>query len=162
MMPRLAWGLSAGAVASAQLICAQPAFGAEPPLALVSAGSQARTELHLTAYRTGYRTSAFVREVREVELPAGRLAVSLPDVPNTVERASVSIRVLEGAPVEVLEQTYSYDLLSPRSMLESAEGAAVTFDKPNAHSGELQPIAASVVSSGQQAQGRGPVLRTAE
>ncbi|MBI5537621.1 MAG: hypothetical protein HY898_33165 [Deltaproteobacteria bacterium] len=130
---------------------------AAPP-ATAQCGAESRRELHVTAYRSGWPTFAFVREIREVDLPAGSVSLSLSDVPDTVQRETVGMKVLEGAPLDVLEQTFGYDLLGPRALMRAAQGESIVLDHANAHSGELQPVPARVTATNDQ----GTVLQTQE
>lgn len=124
----------------------------------VSSGAGDRRELHVTAYR-GYPPFAFVREVREVDLPASKeLRLSLADVPDTVRRETVGLRVIEGAPLEVKEQTYGYDLFTPEALMRAAQGEGVVYDHANAHTGNLVPVQATVIASGNE----GAVVRAAD
>ncbi len=115
----------------------------------------AREQLHVTAYRTGHRGTAFVREVREVDIPAGEVRIALRGVPNTVEPASVIMRVIDGPALEVLEQTYSFDVMTPGALLRAAEGSRITVDVAGVHDGKLRAVEADVVASEQ-----GGVVRT--
>lgn len=115
-----------------------------------------RTELHVTAYRAGYQETAFLREIREVDIPAGEVRIALQGVPDTVQRESVSIRIVEGPPVDVLEQTYAYDILTPAAVMKASEGTNIVVDTVGAHDGKLHPITAAVVA----ANSEGTVLRT--
>ena len=115
----------------------------------------AREQLHVTAYRTGHRGTAFVREVREVDIPAGEVRIALRGVPNTVEPASVIMRVIDGPALEVLEQTYSFDVMTPEALMRTAEGTRIIVDVAGVHDGNLRPVEADVVASEQ-----GGVVRT--
>ncbi len=131
---------------------------AQPTPSEVSSGAGDRRELHVTAYR-GYPPFAFVREVREVDLPSSRqLRLSLADVPDTVRRETVGLRVIDGAPLEVTEQTYGYDLFTPEALMRAAQGEGVVFDHANAHTGNLVPVQATVIASGNE----GAVVRAAD
>jgi len=126
--------------------------------AIVYSPASDRRELHVTAYRS-YPAFAFVREVREIELPLARdLYLSIADVPDTVRRETISLRVLEGPPIPVAEQTYGYDLFTPQALMRAAEGEQIVYDHPNAHSGDLGAVKAGVVASGNE----GAVVRTAD
>jgi hypothetical protein len=114
----------------------------------VVAGSEARQELFVTVYTSGGQQTAFVRELREVDLPAGDLSVSLRDVPETVERETILVRVVDGAPLDVLEQSYNYDLLSPNSIMRAAEGERASLDIAHPHNGELHSVQGRLLTSG--------------
>ena len=144
----------------AALLAALPAVwtpAQAEPRKVVSEPS-ARKELHVTAYRSGRQDTAFLREVREVDIPAGEVRIALQGVPDTVQRESVTIRVLEGPPVEVLEQTFAYDVMTPASLMHAAEGTDITVDAVGVHDGNLRPMQVHVMASGHG----GTVVRTNE
>ncbi|MFW5739228.1 MAG: DUF4139 domain-containing protein [Myxococcota bacterium] len=144
---------------SLALLSASPSFadhaGAAPRH--VESGLGTRMELNVTAYRTGRQDTAFLREVREIEIPAGEVKIALRGVPDTVQRETVSIRVVDGPPVEVLEQTFSYDLMTPSALMRAAEGTDITVEVEGVHDGKLHPVRVHVVASQEE-----PVLRTPE
>jgi hypothetical protein len=144
----------------AALLVALPAIWTSAqaePRKVVSEPS-ARKQLHVTAYRTGREDTAFLREVREVDIPAGEVRIALQGVPDTVQRESVTIRVLEGPAVEVLEQTFAYDIMTPASLMHAAEGTDITVDAVGVHDGKLRPMPVHVMASGRD----GTVVRTNE
>jgi len=145
------------AATCAAAITLSTAASAAPPSS-VGCGAEARRELHVTAYRHGWPTFAFVREIREVDVPAGGVSLSLSDVPETVQRETVRMKVLQGPPLEILEQTFGFDLLGPRSLMRAAQGDTIVLDHANAHTGELQPVGARVTATNDQ----GTVLQTQE
>jgi hypothetical protein len=153
-----AWIRMGGAAGvGAALLGAWCSIAFASPLDVVS-DPASRRELHVTAYRTGHDGTAFLREIREVEIPAGEVRISVQGVPDTVERETVHIRVLEGPPVEVLEQTFGYDVLTPEGILHAAEGADIVLEQASQHTGALRPIRARVIA----ASGEGAVYRTSE
>lgn len=149
-----------GWVLAACLLGALPAAAdtASADARSVESEASARKELHLTAYRTGGRDTAFLREVREVDIPAGEVKIALRGVPDTVQRETVGIRVIEGPPVRVLEQTFSYDVMTPEALMRAAEGSTIAVDVQGVHDGRLHPVDAQVMASGRE----GTVLRTSE
>jgi len=117
--------------------------------ASVSAGAESRKQLFVTVYTTsGYQQTAFIRELREIEVPAGDVSIRLQDIPETVERESILLRVVEGDPIEILEQSYNYNLLSPSAVMRSAEGESATLDIARPNTGELRSIQGRLLTGG--------------
>jgi hypothetical protein len=99
---------------------------------------------------------ALVREIREIELAEGRIALEYRDVAAHVQPESVHVRSLEGASMlSVFEQDYRYDLLSPRKLLEKAVGKRVRVYRWNEAKGAEEGFDAEVLA----ANGDTPVLR---
>jgi hypothetical protein len=81
--------------------------------------------LSLTVYNSDV---ALVRDVRRLRLPAGNLELRFADVAAQIEPATVRIVSLTAPPdLEVLEQDYRYDLLSPQKLLQKYVGKQVTL-----------------------------------
>ena len=77
-----------------------------------------REEVGITVYNQNF---GLVREVRNVDLSAGRTALEFRDVSEQIEPETVAIKSLGGT-LHVLEQNYRYDLLSPQKLLEKYVG----------------------------------------
>ena len=121
--------------------------------------------VEVTVYNQGF---GFVKEIRELNLSAGRQVVRIEDVPSTIEASSVGIRNLtDPMAFEVLEQNYQYDLISPIAILNKSVGAKVRFirtigNQKDVLEGTLISSPTSVVSTGDgsQMQYNGMVIRT--
>lgn len=77
---------------------------------------------------TVYNDFAVVRDVREITLPKGTLEVEYRDVAKTVDRSSVRVTARgheEGFAVR--QQTFQFDLLNRRSLLERYIGKTVKY-----------------------------------
>jgi hypothetical protein len=85
-------------------------------VALSVAGAAAARELQITVYNSDL---GLVRDVREIEPPAGGGEVSVADVAARIDPTSVHLQSLtrEGG-ITVLEQNYRFDLASPDRILE--------------------------------------------
>ena len=158
MSAQVRWTAGCAWVLAACLLGVLPTQRASASVRSVESEASARKALHVTAYRTGGQDTAFLREVREVEIPAGEVKIALRGVPDTVQRETVGIRVIEGPPIEVLEQTFSYNVMTPKELLRAAEGTSIVVDVRGVHDGKLRPVEAQVMASGNG----GPVLRTSE
>ena len=88
-----------------------------------TAGEQ--KELAVTVYNSNV---ALVRDVRQIRLPTGTIDLRYMDIAAQVNPATVHIVSLT-APKElnVLEQNYEYDLLSPEKLLQKYVGKEVTL-----------------------------------
>ncbi|NCO69789.1 MAG: DUF4139 domain-containing protein, partial [Acidobacteria bacterium] len=107
------------------------AVAAQPPVLVSRAG--AGRQLSLTVYNVG---RALVRDARSVTLPEGRVALEFRDIAAKVLPETVAI---EAAGVQVLEQNYEYDLLSPQTLLAKYLGRDVTLvlEEPGPAPGEV-------------------------
>jgi hypothetical protein len=87
-----------------------------------------QTDLAVTVYNSNI---ALVRDVREVDLPAGVVDLRLEDIAATVNPTTVHFRSLsEPRLVRVLEQNYQFDLLDPERLLRKYLGRDVTLVRP--------------------------------
>jgi hypothetical protein len=91
----------------------------------VTSTEQDQKELAVTVYNSNV---ALVRDVRRLRLPAGTLELRYMDIAAQVNPATVHIVSLS-APKElnVLEQNYEYDLLSPQKLLQKYVGRELTL-----------------------------------
>jgi hypothetical protein len=84
-----------------------------------------QTDLALTVYNSNI---ALIRDVRQLQLPAGTFRLKFMDIAATVNPATVHFRSLtEPEKVGVLEQNYEYDLLEPNKLLNKYVGKEVTL-----------------------------------
>lgn len=123
--------------------------------------------VEITVYNQGF---ALVKEVRTLDLAAGRQQVLIENVAERIEPTSVGIRVAEGERLfTVLEQNYQYDLISPAAILNKAVGKTIVFNRvlPDGRQERIEGILLSsptavVAGLGQQQQRtwNGMVLRT--
>ncbi len=91
----------------------------------VTSTEQDQKELAVTVYNSNV---ALVRDVRRVRLPEGTVNVRYMDIAAQVNPATVHIVSLT-APndLNVLEQNYEYDLLSPQKLLQKYVGKELTL-----------------------------------
>lgn len=81
--------------------------------------------IEITVYNANF---GLVKEVRTVTLAKGRQELRVEDVPSAIDPTSVGIKSLSAnMPIEMLEQNYQYDLLSPDSILAKSVGKRVRF-----------------------------------
>lgn len=86
-----------------------------------------------------------VRDQRRIELQQGVFTLPFRDVAARIDPTSVAFAALDNpGAVDVLEQNYEYDLLTPEALLEKYVGEMVTLYMP-ADSGEI-PVPARLLS----------------
>jgi hypothetical protein len=90
---------------------------------VTSSGDQ-RVSVAVTVYNDG---RGLVREERTLDLTAGLNEVRFMDVAEQIQAPTVRVAPIEGAPFNVLEQNYEYDLLSPAKLLDKFVGRTVTL-----------------------------------
>ncbi len=79
--------------------------------------------LELTIYNNN---RAFIHELREVNVPAGKQRLIYPNVPRSLITASV-VPDFSGLPVTLYSQNYVYDLINLDSMLQKSIGHKIYF-----------------------------------
>ena len=110
------WGLLLAAVAV-------PAAAQQ----VVSTGGQG--DVAVTIY-TG--ELALVTDTRQTNLPAGPAKLEFPDVSTRIRPETVS---LVGTGLEIVEQNFDFDLLSPTAMMQKAVGQEITLIRTNPATG---------------------------
>ncbi|MGE0668118.1 MAG: DUF4139 domain-containing protein [Sphingomonadales bacterium] len=88
-----------------------------------------RKSLSLTVYSGDM---ALVRDTRTVSVDAGRNVLSFVDVAAQIQAETALIK---GAPFDVIEQNFDFDLLSPDKLLEKAVGRTVKLYRTNPSTG---------------------------
>jgi len=81
-----------------------------------------RVSVAVTVYNDG---RGLVREERNIDLSAGVNEVRFMDVAEQIQAPTVRVAPVEGAPFNVLEQNYEYDLLSPAKLLDKYVGQTI-------------------------------------
>jgi hypothetical protein len=102
-----------------------------------------RKDVGITVYNDGF---GLVREVRDVNLGTGRTALEFRDVAALIEPETVAIKPLGGARVNVLEQNYRFDLLTPQKLLEKYVGRRVRLYRYSEKLGKEDTFDADVLS----------------
>lgn len=117
-----------------------------------------RKSLAVTIYNNGI---GLVRETREVRLPArGRVQLDFQGVAPTIRAPSVALSAVD-APraLEIVEQSYRYDVLSPPSLTRRAAGLPVSVHRVEPGSGKMVRVPGTALAD---FMGMTPVLRTDE
>lgn len=97
-----------------------------PPTAT---GGSAQGDLSVAIYTDNV---ALVQDVRTLTLANGRVRQDFPDVSAAIRPETVSLVVPDATTVE---QNFDYDLLSPSSLMEKAEGETITLVRTNPATG---------------------------
>ena len=150
------WPVLGGVALSALLAFAPhesttPAPGPEPAGERWVSGLEQRESVALTVYNQGF---GLVREVRNLDIPAGEVALEFGGVASSIQPETVHLRALSDGPLSVLEQNYQFDLLSPQKLLEKYVGRTVTIYRWSSETQREEPVQAEVLSVHQ-----GTVLR---
>ena len=101
----------------------------------------AQGDVAVTIYSGG---TALVQDTRRLSLPAGVSRQEFPDVSNQIRPATVR---LSAAGVDIVEQNYDYDLLSPQALMEKAVGQTITLVRTNPATGAETRETARVLAS---------------
>ncbi|HEX8215678.1 MAG TPA: DUF4139 domain-containing protein [Allosphingosinicella sp.] len=75
---------------------------------------------------------ALVQDSRQLNLPARRSRQEFPDVSAQIRPETVT---LSGEGIEVVEQNFDYDLLSPQALMQKAVGETITVVRTNPATG---------------------------
>ena len=81
---------------------------------------------------TIYSELALVEDVRTLDLPSGTTRQEFKDVSAAIRPETVT---LEGDGIEIVEQNFDYDLLSPAQLMAKAEGQEITIIRRNPATG---------------------------
>ena len=89
-----------------------------------------------------------VREVRQVSLPAGTFELEYADVADKIVAPSVHIvSRTDPKAVDVVEQNYKFDVLTPSRLMERAVGTDITFVRENPATGEETRVTARLLAN---------------
>ena len=135
--------LTAVAVPSSTEPPAREATPATQEAPRLQSTSDQRDAIAITVYNQNF---GLVREIRTLDLTAGRLALEYGDVASGIQPETVHIRPIGGGGLKVLEQNYQYDLLSPQKLLEKYVGGRVNVYRTNPRTGVDEAVVAEVLS----------------
>jgi hypothetical protein len=117
------------------------------------AGSEAAVTTTTIAEQTGMAVTIYnsnlglVKDLRVLHLPKGRSELRFMDVATAIMPASVHIRSLsDAAGLNVLEQNYEYDLLSPQKLMDKYVGKEVKLYQKNPYSEREEVVTATLLS----------------
>lgn len=92
---------------------------------------------------TIYSQMALVEDKRTITLPAGVSRQEFPDVSAAIRPETVT---LGGAGIDIVEQNFDYDLLTPDSLMRKAQGQTVTLLRTNTATGAETKDSAKVLA----------------
>ncbi len=117
-----------------------------------SSSAKSRQKVAITIYNSNF---GLVREERRLDLGRGRVELAFADVSAHIQPETVHLRALDAPDqLQVLEQNYRYDLLTPEKLLEKYVGKQVKVVRYNEKLGTDETKIADVL-----AVESGPVLR---
>ncbi len=121
--------------------------GAAPTVSTVAD----QTGIAITIYN---QNLGLVKDRRTIRLGAGSGELRFMDVAAQIIPTSVSIASLAGGELQVLEQNYEYDLLSPQKLTDKYVGKEVKLYQKNPQTEREEVVAATLLSNND-----GPVYR---
>lgn len=117
---------TAALVALSLLLSQNPVFGAEEILV----ENDKNVDMAVSIYNNNL---GFVRDTRKVDLQSGDNSIAFEGVASQIQAATA---MLTGADIDVVEQNYDYDLLTPTNILEQFVGKEVKTVIQNPTTGE--------------------------
>jgi hypothetical protein len=104
--------------------CQTPAQIPNPsqPVAQLQSDKTQRRAVAVTVYNQNF---GLVHETRRLALRRGKVELAFKDVSAHIQPETVRLRGASGAQLDVLEQDYRYDLLTPSKLLEKYVGRSV-------------------------------------
>jgi hypothetical protein len=111
------------------LLAAAAAAPAFAQTADVGSPRSAQGDVAVTIYNNDL---ALVQDRRQLALPASRSRQEFPDVSAQIRSETVS---LAGEGIEIVEQNFDYDLLSPQALMSKAVGETITLVRVNPATG---------------------------
>jgi hypothetical protein len=142
---RLSRGLRLGLCASLLVACQAPARApGRGPTTLRQSEKGQRESVAVTVYNQNF---GVVKDTRRLLLAPGLVELSFKDVSANVQPETVQLHSLtQGARLQVLEQNYRYDLLSPSKLLEKYVGKSITVYRYDEKTGQDVKKSADVLS----------------
>ena len=131
---------------------------AAEPLRDVASSAADREAVAVTVYNDDL---ALVKERRRVDLAGGLTRLSLRDVAAQLRPETALLRAVSGQPLNLIEQNFDFDLLTPQKLLEKYVGREVTVIRSHPTTGEDRRERATVLAAG-QAGYQNAVLRFAD
>ncbi|HSB51266.1 MAG TPA: DUF4139 domain-containing protein [Dissulfurispiraceae bacterium] len=112
---------------------------------VVSTGVEQQSGLSITVYNVNL---GLVKDQREINLPPGSGELRFMDVASQIIPASVHVTSLvDPRSLQVLEQNYEYDLLSPQRLLDKYVGRQVKLYQKNPYTEREEMVDATLLSN---------------
>jgi hypothetical protein len=120
-------------------------LAAEAQMAPVASGAGQREDLAVTIYNDNL---GLIKDTRRLSLAKGQLPLRFGDVASQIDATSVSFRSITDANgVDVLEQNYEYDLITPAKLMEKYVGKQVEIRTPAEDGKPSQLLKATLIST---------------
>lgn len=101
-------------------------------------------EVAVTIYN---RNLALIKELRTVELKAGRNLLAFIDVSGRMRPETATLRAVDGSKIRLIEQNFNFDIMSRAKLLEKSVGREIRIIKVHPRTGEETVIKAKVLSA---------------
>jgi len=109
-------------------------------------------DIAVTVYNSNI---ALVKDVREIKLPKGNVALKFMDVASRIKPTTVLIKSLNNPnAIDILEQNYEYDLLNPQKLLDKFVGKKLKIVFKNRNKNVEKELEATLLSNNQ-----GPIFK---
>lgn len=112
-----------------------------PLLTTTAASAQTAPKLSITIYNNDL---ALVQDVRSLDVVAGRQRLEFKDVSAAIRPETVS---LSAPGIEIVEQNFDFDLLTPDKLMEKAVGRQIRIIRTNPGDGKETSEVATVLSA---------------
>ncbi len=115
------------------------------PSQIIEIDANAVINIDLSIYNNNL---GLVRELRDTALPAGHSELRLIDIPAQIKPSSVIVtsQNLTGG-LEILEQSYEYDLINPQKLMDKYVGKKLKLVKEIKETGEEKELEAELISN---------------
>ncbi len=100
-----------------------------------------QTAVSITIYNSDL---ALVRDTRRLTLPKGEHVLAFKEISSRIRPATALIK---GGSIDVIEQNFEFDLLTPKTLLNKYVGRFVTIARTNPATGEETRLKAKVLST---------------
>ncbi len=137
-----------GMIMAGALVAASTAWAAEPAKSTMDE----QVGVEVTVYNSNL---GLIKDVREVRLPDGEGELQFMDVASAIIPETVRVRSLNHPEqLQLLEQNYEYDLISPQKLLEKYVGKTIKLLTWNQYQDRKEVVEATLLS-----MNSGPVYR---
>ena len=119
-----------------------------PAIALaapITASLQEQTAVAVTIYNNNL---ALVKDQRRLNIPKGEQTIAFSGVSGQIQPETALLRNTQHSnAIDVLEQNFDFDLLTPQKLLEKSLGQTVQLQRTNTATGQISQVAAEVLST---------------
>jgi len=130
---------------SIQIAFAQNRVGIQRPAAPLTSNLSDQQDVAITIYNSNV---GLVKDTRLIDFKPGIHELKFMDVAAKIDPATVHIKsLIDGSSLNVLEQNYEYDLLSPQKLLEKFVGQKVQLATINPETKKEEIVEATLLST---------------